>query len=122
MIVIGSRKITGARSIRSQTLLRVVSGKLGNKFIKLLATPGISDTQCGFKCFKREVAVDLFNRQKINDWAFDVEILYLAQRLNYKIKEMPVFWTHRKTGHITAIDYLKTLINVVKIRYIHRHL
>ena len=119
-VVIGSRAVKDAIIVEAQSLVRETIGRLGNFYIRLLAVPGIYDTQCGFKCFKRKVAKDLFSRQKINNWAFDVEILYLAQNLNYRIKEMPVSWTHHDFSKIVPIDYIAMLYDVIRIRIMHR--
>jgi hypothetical protein len=58
----------------------------------VVGLPGVHDSQCGFKFFQREVAFELFELQKIDRYMFDVEILALAHRLGFRIKEVPIRW------------------------------
>src|SRR5262245_33666029 len=92
-VVIGSRAVAGALVEIAQPLHR----KLGSRAFalvmhSLIGLWNIHDTQCGFKFFRRQVAHDLFGRQKIDGYMFDVEILYLAQRSGYRIKEVGIRW------------------------------
>ena len=90
-VAIASREAPGA--IRyNEPLYRHLGGRLINWMIRLLALPGIHDTQCGFKCFRGDIAEELFSRQTMTGWSFDVEILYLARRFNYRIAEIPIPW------------------------------
>ena len=77
----------------------------------------IKDTQCGFKLFKKDVAKKLFNLQRIDGFAFDVEILYLAKKLKFSVKEIPVKWTENHDSRIHLIkDTFKMLLDLFKIR------
>ncbi|VTR92736.1 glycosyl transferase : Glycosyl transferase, family 2 OS=Solibacter usitatus (strain Ellin6076) GN=Acid_0575 PE=4 SV=1: Glycos_transf_2 [Gemmata massiliana] len=92
-IVIGSRAAAGADIRVRQPWYR----RIGSKGFALVMRPliglhGIGDTQCGFKFFRAEVARDLFSRQRIDGYMFDVEILSLAVRAGYRIKEVGVAW------------------------------
>ena len=116
-VVVGSRAAKGARLEPAQPLIRQIPGKLGNLFIQLLILPGIWDTQCGFKGFTEEAARRIFSLQKVNDWGFDVEILALAKRMGFKIKEMPVVWVNDPFSQVTPKAYLGVLWETVKIRY-----
>jgi dolichyl-phosphate beta-glucosyltransferase len=92
-IVIGSRRVGEARIERQQKLYRRVGSKvfaLGMRAVTGLR--GITDTQCGFKFFTRKAARDIFARQSIDSYMFDVEILRLAQTLGYKVKEVGIRW------------------------------
>jgi dolichyl-phosphate beta-glucosyltransferase len=60
--------------------------------VRVLVVPGFDDTQCGFKLFQREVARDVFMRQTISGWTFDVEVIYLALRYGYRVTEVPIHW------------------------------
>jgi len=104
-VVIGSRAIAGGRDV-TRRLHRRVMGVVYNWLVRLLTVHGIRDTQCGFKAFRREVARELFTRVRLYGadapsikgamvTGFDVEVLLLAQKAGYKIKEMPVDWHHR---------------------------
>ena len=78
---------------------------------------GIWDTQCGFKCFKRDAAHELFRAQTINGFSFDVEILYLAKKRELIIQEMPVEWVNRKDSRVSLIRSPLEMINsLLRIR------
>ena len=62
--------------------------------VNLFAVSGVKDTQCGFKLFKNQASKKIFVKQLISGWAFDVEVLFLARKFGYKIKEVPVRWMH----------------------------
>ena len=68
--------------------------------VQTLAVPGIQDTQCGFKAFTRQCAQDVFSRQRIVGFGFDVEVLYVARRLGYGIKEVPVTWEYAASSRV----------------------
>jgi glycosyltransferase involved in cell wall biosynthesis len=114
-IVIGSRAVRGAKMRPPQPVYKQLAGRLGNLFIQALILKGLWDTQCGFKCFTEEAAERLFPLGKINDWAFDAEILALARAAGYKIKEMPVFWVNHPKSHVRFASYFRVLWEVVKI-------
>jgi len=85
--------------------------------VQAIAIRGISDTQCGFKGFKRDVAKDVFKRQTINGFGFDVELLYIARRLGYSIKEVPVRWLNRQASRVNPLVHpIQMLFDLIKIR------
>jgi dolichyl-phosphate beta-glucosyltransferase len=90
-IVIASREVPGAVRY-NEPFHRHFIGRGFNLLIRILALPGLHDTQCGFKCFRAGVVEDLFNRQTLPGWSFDVEILFLARKLGFKIVELPIHW------------------------------
>jgi dolichyl-phosphate beta-glucosyltransferase len=112
-IAIGSRDTPGATLTRRQSLLRETSGKLFNRCVQALAVPGIRDTQCGFKLFTREAARDVLSRCRVDNFSFDVEILYLARRRGHGIAEVPVRWAHQEGSKVRLLRdgwrMLKTL-------------
>lgn len=116
-VVIGSRAVRGAKLEPPQPLIRQIPGRLGNLFIQALLLPGIWDTQCGFKAFSEEAAMKIFPSQRINGWGFDVEILSLAKRMGFKIKEMPVLWVNDIFSHVTSMAYLQVLWETIKVRF-----
>jgi dolichyl-phosphate beta-glucosyltransferase len=116
-VVIGSRAVKGARLMPRQPLYRQILGKIGNKFIQILATPGIMDTQCGFKCFSAEAATRVFQLTRIDGWGFDVEVLVLARHFGYKIKEIPVTWVNDIRSKVSLAGYVSTLWDVVRVRW-----
>jgi glycosyltransferase involved in cell wall biosynthesis len=92
-VVIGSRVVAGAVVEIPQPLYRKLGSRaFGFVMHGLIGLSNIRDTQCGFKFFRRDVAHDLFGRQKIDGYMFDVEILYLAEQSGYRIKEVGVRW------------------------------
>lgn len=116
-IVIASREVEGAL-IKKRPLHRKIMGRIFNIIISILGFNGIRDTQCGFKLFKSQVAKDIFSKSRINGYAFDVEILHIAEMKGYKIKEYPVLWIDRLDSRMKIIrDAIKMLKEVVKIKY-----
>jgi dolichyl-phosphate beta-glucosyltransferase len=117
-VVIGSRDVRGAVLDPPQPFLRgVILGegfKLMRKFIVGLWR--IQDTQCGFKCFTRKAAENIFSRCRINRWAFDPEILVIAQKLGYRIKEIPVYWKNDAESKVKLNSIPKFVIDLMRIK------
>lgn len=116
-IAIGSRSISGAKIKIKQNILRRMIGMAGSYVIRVFITSKFSDTQCGFKMFKKDCGKQLFETQKINGFAFDVEILYKAVRKGCKIKEIPVEWLNSPESKVNVIkDPLKVLKDLIRIK------
>lgn len=92
-------------------------GNMGNLYIQIMAVPGIWDTQNGFKAFRDYAAEKIFSKTKINRWAFDVEALVLARKLDYKIGIIPIHWINDPKSHVSLPAYFKVLFDVAKIRW-----
>lgn len=90
-IVIASREVAGAVRV-DEPEYRHIMGRVATFIIKLTALKDYEDTQCGFKLFSAAVAEDLFQVQRMNGIGFDVELLYIAKRRGYKVKELPITW------------------------------
>jgi dolichyl-phosphate beta-glucosyltransferase len=116
-VVIGSRKMAGAVLEKHQPLWRESMGKVFTWLTNRIATRDISDITCGFKCFTNGAAQDLFSRSVIDDWSFDAEVLFIAQKHGLRIKEVPVHW-HDESGTKVRIvrDATRALLGLVKIR------
>jgi dolichyl-phosphate beta-glucosyltransferase len=115
-VAIASRELRGSRRI-GEPPHRHLMGRVFNFVVRSLAVPGIEDTQCGFKGFRHEVAQDLFRRQRIDGWAFDVEILMLAQRRGYRITEVPITWVYDPASRVSpAKDTLRMIGEILMIR------
>jgi hypothetical protein len=85
--------------------------------IRTLALPGLHDTQCGFKCFLGSVVDDLFSRQTMTGWSFDVEILFIARQLGYRVAEIPIHWYYNPHSKISvARDSFKMGLDLLTIR------
>lgn len=118
-LVIGSRSLKTATIKRRQPLYRRIGSILFGYFMRYVTgLHDLVDTQCGFKFFKREVALDLFARQKINGYMFDVEILYLAQHANYKLKQVGVTWQDDGDSRLNLLSgNIQNFLDVIKIRF-----
>ncbi|HVO43925.1 MAG TPA: dolichyl-phosphate beta-glucosyltransferase, partial [Aggregatilineales bacterium] len=90
-VAIGSREAKGARRYHEPTY-RHLMGRINNLWVKLMGVRGFEDTQCGFKAFHRGAAEDLFCVQRLNGIGFDAELLFIAQKRGYKIREVPIDW------------------------------
>lgn len=118
-VVIGSRDIKGAILDPPQPWLRqVILGEGFKLFRKLvIGLWKVEDTQCGFKCFTNKAAEDIFPRCKIDRFAFDAEILVIAKKLGYKIKEIPVHWKNDLESKVKFKSILKMALDLFKIRW-----
>ena len=114
-IAIGSREAPGA--IRyNEPAYRHWGGRAINLAIQVLILPGLNDTQCGFKCFRADIAQDLFQRQTLMGWSFDIELLYLARRKNLRIREIPIQWYFDADSKVKAIkDALSMIGDIFRI-------
>ena len=110
-VAIGSRALRSSQCDVQQTFKRWLTGRIFNAFVRVLVLKGISDTQCGFKCFKKEAAHRLFGLQQLDGFSFDVEVLRLAQREGFKIAEVPVMW---RQGQQTRVRLFHDSFSMVK--------
>ena len=114
-IAIGSREARGAVRYNEPSY-RHWGGRGINFLIQALILPGLNDTQCGFKCFRAEVAEDLFKRQTLPGWSFDIELLYIARRHGYRIVEIPIHWYHFSDSKVSALrDALRMIGDIFRI-------
>ena len=126
-IVIGSREGASADRV-GEPIYRHIMGRAFNWIVRLAAVRGIRDTQCGFKLFSRESAAAIFPKLRVSQpvnpiegprvSAFDVEILFLARRERFRIREVPVIWTHAPGSKVRpGIDSFRMLTDVLSIRW-----
>jgi len=115
-IIIGSRAIDRKKIIKKQPWNRDAIGRFGNFLIKIIIGLPYKDTQCGFKLFKREAGINLFNRMKNFGWSFDFEILYLAQG-KYQVLELPVVWENSTSSRFRFIDAVRCFFDLIVIRF-----
>jgi len=101
-LAVASREAEGSQRIH-EPFYRHLMGRVYNLVVQLVAVPGIQDTQCGFKAFRRDVAREIFPFQTIEGWGFDVELLFVALRFGYKIAEVPVTWYYGQESKISPI-------------------
>ncbi len=126
-IAIGSREGLGAQRI-NEPGYRHLMGRVFNLLVRLVAVGGFQDTQCGFKCFRHEVAQDLFQRVQLYGaeaglakggmvTGFDVEVLFLALKRGYKVKEVPVQWYYVATTNVSPLlDSVRMFTDVLRVR------
>lgn len=114
-VVIGSRRIAGAKLSKKQPWIRETLGRMANILIQIMAVRGIKDTQCGFKAFTKKSARDIFSVVTIERWGFDIEVLALARKFGYKIAEVPVTWYHVETELIGGSSYTNTFSDLLKV-------
>jgi dolichyl-phosphate beta-glucosyltransferase len=119
-IALGSREAPNARRV-GEPSQRHLMGRFYNWLVRVLAVPGVDDTQCGFKCFRGEVVPELFQKQTIDGFAFDVEILFLAYKSGMIIKEVGIDWYYRDRSKIRPVhDSVTMTRDLVKIRWRHK--
>lgn len=126
-IAIASREGTGAQRYQ-EPYYRHIMGRAFNFVVQTLALRGIEDSQCGFKLFKAGSAKEIFSKLKIYGpeaaavpfaftGAFDVEVLFIARKLSYRIKEVPVVWTYSRTDRVSPLrDSWLMFLDVLRIR------
>jgi dolichyl-phosphate beta-glucosyltransferase len=117
-VVIGSRALQRKLIERRQPFYRRAGGAGFHYFMQaVVGLPGITDSQCGFKFFRRDVARDLFARQRIDGYMFDVEILALAQRLGYRIQQVPIRWRDDADSRLELFrGNLRNVVDIFRIR------
>lgn len=126
-VAIGSREGLGAQRI-NEPGYRHLMGRVFNWLVRWVAVGGFQDTQCGFKCFRREVAQDLFQRVQLYGaeaglaeggmvTGFDVEVLFLALKRGYKVKEVPVQWYYGANTKVNPLlDSARMFVDVLRVR------
>lgn len=116
-LIIGSRKTKGSNLKKRQSRIRENLGKYFTLLSQLILQLEISDFTCGFKCFSKKASEDIFKRQKIERWSFDSEILFIANKLGYRIKEVPVTWIDDPRSKVKfPQDIISSLKDLYKIR------
>lgn len=122
-LAVGSRGLPASRIEVSQPAYRVMMGKTFNAILRAVIGTRLRDTQCGFKLFTREVARDLFSRATLEGFAFDAEVIFLAERLGYPVAEVPVRWINSPASTVHPLrDSARMFRDVIRLRWRHRHL
>ena len=117
-VIIGSIEVKGAKIEEHAGWHRRFLGKISKYIIRLVAGLWeIKDTQRAFKLFPDKIAEEVFSRQTIFRWGFDIEILVLVKKLGYKIKELPVAWINPGESKVTLKSYIRTFAELLKIKY-----
>ena len=125
-IIIGSRRHKESIIIEKQKILRKITGICCIVLTNIITRLWLLDTQCGFKVADIETAKKIVSKQTINDWAFDVEWLYIAKLNNVEIVEIPVIWENDRDSRVKAISssvrFTRDLFNIVSNKKNYRFL
>jgi dolichyl-phosphate beta-glucosyltransferase len=117
-IAIGSRWLHSASQTQRQSPARQVLGRAFNLLVRMVLRLDFKDTQCGFKAFRRNAARAVFSNQRIEQWGFDPEILFLARQAGFKVAEIPVSWAHDNRTRIQPIaDGSRMVGEILRIRW-----
>lgn len=117
-VVIGSIEVSGAKINEHAQWYRRWLGHLSKYVIRIVAGLwDIKDSQRGFKLFSAKAAKDIFSRAKIDRFGFDIEVLALAKKLGYKIKELPVIWNNPSGSSVKLKSYVAVFVELLKIRW-----
>lgn len=116
-VLVGNRQHAQSRITLAQGWLRRSMGQTFNRIISALALADVRDTQCGFKAFRRKACREIFSRQQLDGFAFDVEVLMLAQQLGFRVADMPVEWVNSPESKVHIVrDSVRMLRDVIKVR------
>jgi dolichyl-phosphate beta-glucosyltransferase len=117
-IAMGSRWLRAELQTERQPLYRQLLGRIFNLVLRVVLGLNFADTQCGFKAFRREAAQRIFPLQRIERWGFDPEILFLARKLGFRVREVPVVWAHSEGTRLHPFrDGLRMMVEVLHIRW-----
>lgn len=117
-IAIGSRRLSFSKIEVRQPFLRELMGSVFSIMVQFLVLKGVKDTQCGFKCFTQKSAHRIFREQKLNGFSFDVEVLFLAKKYGFSVKEVPVRWRDSPRTTLKLMrDSIKMFFGLLKVRY-----
>jgi dolichyl-phosphate beta-glucosyltransferase len=115
-ITIASREASGSRRY-NEPAFRHLIGRVFNLMIRLLVIQNLGDTQCGFKCFRAEAALDIFRYQHLKGWSFDVEVLKIAQLHGWSISEVPITWQYFPGSKVSILrDSIRMFADLIMIR------
>lgn len=116
-VLLGNRQHARSRIVRRQSPLRESMGQSFNWLLQSFGLASLHDTQCGFKAFRHTAAQAIFSRQKLDGFAFDVEVLLLAQRLGFQIADLPVEWRNSADSRVRLVrDSLAMLRDMLRVR------
>jgi dolichyl-phosphate beta-glucosyltransferase len=121
-VAIGVRNQSDGSDMRNRRgLARKLAGRAYASTMRWLVLPDVSDSQCPLKAFRREAAQQLFALQRIDTWAFDAELLYLARKLGLRVQQVPVSWQAVEGSKLQLnLRSAMELLNLLRIRWWHR--
>lgn len=115
-VAIGSRALDRSLIGVHQSLFRETAGKLFNLGARVMTGLPFWDTQCGFKLFETRAAREIFRRQQLERFGFDVEVLFIARRLGYSAIEVPVRWNDVPGTKINTLNGLAAFLDPMRVR------
>ncbi len=115
-IAIASRALPGSNIEVRQPAYREAMGRLFNVCVRVLAVPGLHDTQCGFKLFTAEAAEASFEPLRLDGFSFDVETLFIARRRGFRIAEVPVTWRNDEASRVGPMNGFRAFLDLGRIR------
>ncbi|MFQ5953206.1 MAG: dolichyl-phosphate beta-glucosyltransferase [Candidatus Omnitrophota bacterium] len=116
-VVIGSRRLKDSEIAVPESAMRIVLGNIYILLSWILLGAKVSDFNCGFKAYKREAARRIFSLQRMNDWSFDTELIFIIGKLGLKIKEVPVKWAHKFTSKVKPLKAgIESFLSLLKIK------
>jgi len=116
-IAIGSREIPGSQRF-NEPAYRHLIGRIFNTMVRWLVLPGLQDTQCGFKCFRSEVAEKVFPLQTLEGMSFDAEVLFIARKMGFNVREVPIDWYFNPDSRVRLVqDSLRMGFDLISIRW-----
>jgi dolichyl-phosphate beta-glucosyltransferase len=117
-VILGSRAVDRKKVKIHQPFYREVMGRVFNLLVQLIAIPGLWDTQCGFKAFSQKAARKIFLLQTIERFGFDVELLYIAHKHRFPIKEVSVQWFDSPHSKVSVLkDSTRMFTDLLVIRW-----
>jgi len=120
-VLIASRQHADSDILQHQSWLREHMGKAFNILMRFSTGIGMLDTQCGFKAMTKQASQAVFQQQQLDGFSFDVEMLFLAQKMEFHIAEIPVRWINEPNSKVRMlVDPLKMFIDILRIRGLHR--
>lgn len=116
-VAIGSRALDRSLVGVHQPAMREFAGRLFNLVMRAVTGLPFHDTQCGFKLFQRQAAREIFRRQRLDGFGFDVEALYIASRLGYRVLEIPVRWNDVAGTKVKMLGAVAAFLDPLKVRW-----
>ncbi len=116
-VILASRAAPGAKILGKKPLLRIALGKLFPCLVQLFVLPGIRDTQCGCKLFNRKAMQTIFKYQTIHRFGFDVEVLLIAKKHSFRLKEVGIVCINSETSTLNPFTHaLQMFLELVRIK------
>jgi len=119
-VVIGTRRTSDATIAVHQPWYREFLGEIFRRMVRAFFVPEVTDFTCGFKSFKADVAREVFKRSRITGWTFDAETIFIADKLGYHIKEIPVVWSNEEGTKVRVVRAaVNSLLELFRIKVNH---